>query len=146
MGNRFTDYKSFFKGNGKMTKKQILIIALIIPSTALVAGCMLAAVGVGAVGTVAYIRGDLEVMEAVSLDKVYNAAVKAVAELELRETGKTKDVLTATITARDAENKKVNIKLSAQEAQITKISIRIGTFGNETKSRRIYEQIKKNLQ
>jgi len=129
-----------------MTKKQILIIALIIPSTALVAGCIAAAVGVGAVGTVAYIRGDLEVMEAVSLDKVYNAAVKAVAELELRETGKTKDVLTATITARDAENKKVNIKLSAQEAQITKISIRIGTFGNETKSRRIYEQIKKNLQ
>jgi len=129
-----------------MTKKQILIIALIIPSTALVAGCIAAAVGVGAVGTVAYIRGDLEVMEAVSLDKVYNAAVKAVAELELRETGKTKDVLTATITARDAENKKVKIKLSAQEVQITKISIRIGTFGNETKSRRIYEQIKKNLQ
>ncbi|MHC4150263.1 MAG: DUF3568 family protein, partial [Planctomycetota bacterium] len=58
---------------------------------------------------------------------------------------KTKDAMSATIVARDSADKKITIKLSATPEKTTGISIRVGTFGDETKSRLIYDQIKKNL-
>ena len=56
-----------------------------------------------------------------------------------------KDALSATILARDADDKRVTIKLKAQNEQMTEISIRIGTFGDETKSQMIYDRIRQNL-
>jgi len=97
------------------------------------------------VGTVAYVKGDLEAVEAANLEKVYKATEKALDELELAVTKKSKDAMSAVIIARDAADKKITIKLSAAQEDTTKISIRAGTFGNETKSRMIYEQIKKYL-
>jgi len=129
-----------------MRRMQILGAALLLCGTAVfIQGCVaVAAAGLGA-GTVAYVKGDLKALEAANLDKVYKATEKALDELEFSVTKKTKDVLSAVIVARDAANKKITIKLSAVEEDATKISIRVGTFGNETKSRMIYEQIKKYL-
>ena len=53
--------------------------------------------------------------------------------------------MSAEIIVRDAQDKKIKIKLSATAEGTTKLSIRVGAFGSETKSRLIYEQIKKNL-
>ena len=128
-----------------MTKKQLIIMALLVAAAGTISGCVAAAVGVGA-GTVAYVRGDLEAGEAAALDKVYDATVKAARQLELKVDNISKDALTATFTGKDAEKKKVRIKLTSTGEDSTKISIRIGIFGSETKSRRIYEQIKKNLE
>jgi len=107
-------------------------------------GCIVAAVGAGA-GTIAYIKGDLEVVESKNIDVVYEATEKAVEQLGLNVNKKTKDAMSATIVARDAQDKKVTIKLKATTENTTKISIRIGIFGSETKSRLIYEQIRENL-
>ena len=109
-----------------------------------VGGCVVAAAGAGA-GTVAYIRGDLESVQAHKLDAVYKATEKALDELELNVVRKTKDALSAVIVARDAQDKKITIKLTVTAENTTKLYIRVGFFGSETKSRRIYEQIKKNL-
>jgi len=106
---------------------------------------MVAAVGLGAAGTIAYVRGDLEAVESESLDAVYRATLKAVEELELHVTSKTKDALSATIVGRDAQDKKITIKLNSTAEKTTKLSIRIGVFGSETKSRLIYQQIRDNL-
>jgi len=46
-----------------MLKRQVLLIAILIGSMLLLQGCVVAAVGLGAAGTVAYVRGDLESME-----------------------------------------------------------------------------------
>ena len=108
-------------------------------------GCVAAAVGVGAAGTIAYVRGDLEAVESHSLDRVYEATVKALDELELNVISKSKDALSATINARDAQDKKIKIMLKKTAEQTTKISVRIGTFGDETKSRLIYQKINYNL-
>jgi len=110
-------------------------------------GCLALAVGAGAAGTVAYLTGDLEAEEPYDIDTVFVAAEKALGELELRvlEGRTAKDALSATIVARDAADKEIVVKLKSTVSGTTTISVRVGTFGNETKSRLIYDQIRKNL-
>jgi len=127
-----------------MRKGQIFLALLLVSPLVLVGGCVVVAAG-GAAGTVAYIRGDLEAVEAKDIDTVYKATEKALEELGLVVSKKTKDALSAEIIARDSQDKKIKIKLSATTEGTTKLSIRAGLFGNETKSMLIYDQIKKNL-
>jgi enoyl-[acyl-carrier-protein] reductase (NADH) len=127
-----------------MRKEMVFLAILLGAAIVMVSGCLVAAVGVGA-GTVAYVRCDMETVEPAGIDAVYKAAEKAVDNLGLRGIEKTKDELTAKIKARDSEDKKVTIRLTSAGRMSTKLSIRIGTFGDEIKSRRIYEEIKKYL-
>jgi len=127
-----------------MQKQQALLMVLLLSCLVAVQGCLAVAVGAGA-GTAAYIMGKLQTVEAKDLNTVYKAAEKAIGDLELTVSKKTKDAMSAEITARDSEDKKIKIKLDATAEGATKLSIRVGIFGNETKSRLIYEQIKKYL-
>jgi YbbR domain-containing protein len=127
-----------------MPKSEIILTVLCLCAAVVLPGCIAAAVGAGA-GTVAYLRGDLESVEAKDLDTVYAATKKAVEQLELNVSKDVKDALSAQIVARDARDKKVAINLKATTEGTTKISIRVGTFGSETQSMLIYDQIKKNL-
>ena len=129
-----------------MRKKQAFLIMMLAGAAVLLEGCMLAAVGIGAAGTVAYVRGDLESMESENIDSVYEAALKALQELELQPTRKSKDALGAEIITYDAQDKKITIRLKSAAEGTTKLSIRIGVFGSETKSRLIYQKIRDNLQ
>jgi hypothetical protein len=54
--------------------------------------------------------------------------------------------MSAVVIARDSQDKKVTVKLSATAEGATKLSIRVGVWGSETKSQFIHDQIKKNLQ
>lgn len=128
-----------------MQKAQVILAVLLVGAAALLQGCVAVVVGAGAAGTVAYIRGDLESIESKDLNAVYEATLKAMEQLELSVSRKTKDAMSAEVIARDAEDKKITISLGATAEGATKISIRIGVFGSETKSRLIYDQIKKNL-
>lgn len=127
-----------------MRKGQIFLALLLVSPVVLVEGCVVVAAG-GAAGTVAYIRGDLEAVEAKDIETVYKATEKAIEELGLVVSKKTKDALSAKIIARDAQDKKITIKLSATTEETTKLSIRVGMFGKETKSRLIYQKIHDNL-
>jgi hypothetical protein len=125
---------------------RICILLIVVCCIAmLVQGCMLVAVGAGAAGTVAYIKGDLEAVEAVSLNDTYRATEKAVEEMKLLVISKRKDSLGAVFKLRDTADKKITIKLTPSNESTTKISIRVGTFGNEAKSQMIYEKIKENI-
>ena len=123
----------------------ILVSTFLAGSLLLIQGCVVAAVGAGAVGTVAYIKGDLEAVEDADIDRVYAAAESAADDLGLSVISKKKDKLSANIVARDAEDKKIDISMTAKSEGTTKISIRVGIFGNETKSRLIYNKIKEHL-
>ena len=129
-----------------MRKRQVLLISLLLGSMLLLQGCVVAAVGLGAAGTVAYVRGDLESVESESIDVLYEATLKALKDLELLPTRKTKDALGAEIVTYDAQDKKIVIRLKAKAEGTTKLSIRIGVFGSETKSRLIYQKIRDNIQ
>jgi hypothetical protein len=129
----------------KMGTKNFLLVVLLGGIAIFGQGCFVVAVGVGAAGTIAYIRGDLEATESYNIDVVYEASLQALEKLELRPISKSKDALSAEITSRDAQDKKVTIKLKTLTDSSTKLSIRIGTFGSETKSRLIYDAIRDNL-
>lgn len=129
-----------------MQKSQVIFVLLAVGTSFILQGCMLLAVGAGAAGTVAYVRGDLEAVEAKKLDTVYDATKKALEQLELSISKDAKDAMSAEITARDSQDKKITVKLTAATEDSTKLSIRFGTFGNDTKSRMVYDQIKKNLE
>ena len=111
-------------------------------------GCVVLAVGAGAAGTVAYVKGDLETEVHYGLDQVYTATKTAADDLKLHViTGEGgKDALSAVITARDAADKHVSIKLKSVTQDVTKVSIRIGTFGDQTKQRLIFDKIRDNLE
>lgn len=125
--------------------KQVPLIILLLGTGALVQGCLVAAVGLGAASTIAYVRGDLRATESVGLDVLYEATLKAMERLELGVTSKSKDAMSAMIIARDAQDKKTTIKLKAVTDETTKLSIRVGVFGSEAKSRLIYQEIHENL-
>jgi len=110
-------------------------------------GCIVLAAGAGAAGTVAYVKGDFDAEVQHSIDETYAAAHKATEELKLHIiTGDGgKDALSATIVARDAADKRVTIKLKTVTDDVTKLSIRVGTFGDKTKQRLIYDKIRDNL-
>ncbi len=127
--------------------RKVLSTILLIGATSSIGGCgaELILVGVGAAGTIAYVRGDLEATESEPIEVVYEASLKALEELDLQVTSKSKDGLVAQIVTFDAQDKKVKIKLKAATDTMTKLSIRIGVFGSETKSRLIYQKIRDNL-
>lgn len=128
-----------------MRIRQVLLTAMLLGSMLLLQGCVVAAVGLGAAGTIAYVRGDLQAVESESIDEVYEASLKALKELELLPTRKSKDALSAEIVTYDAQDKKILIILKSEAEGTTKLSIRIGVFGSETKSRLIYQKIRDNL-
>lgn len=128
-----------------MNKQKAILAILYVGAAVTLSGCILAAVGAGAAGTVAYVKGDLEVLEAKGLDDVYAASKKALADLELSVIQDNKDKIGAVLVSRDSKDKKITISLKAVSDQSTEISIRYGTFGSEAKSSMIYNKIKENL-
>jgi len=127
-----------------MNKKQIALVVIICSLLSLVSGCAVALVGTGA-GTVAYLKGNLEAVLEEDVGQVYGASLKALDKLEISATKKEQDALSAVIVGRTAADKKITIKLKATENNLTKLSIRIGMFGSQAQSQKIYEEIKKNL-
>ena len=128
-----------------MRKRHVILISLLLGSMLLLQGCVVAAVGLGAAGTIAYARGDLQALESESIDELYEATLKALEELELLPTSKNKDALGAEIITYDAQDKKITIRIKSTAEGTTKLSIRVGVFGSETKSRLIYQKIRDNL-
>ena len=125
-----------------MRIRQLLLAVLLIGAIGVLQGCIALAVGAGAAGTIAYVKGDLEAVEAQDIDTVYAAAKKAVDELGLRVIEDARDALSATIVAHDAQDKRIAINLKSTTEETTKLSIRVGLFGSETKSRLIYQKIR----
>lgn len=128
-----------------MQMRQVFLAFVLAGTAVFIGGCVAAAVGAGAAGTVAYIRGDLEAVESEDIHTVYAATKKAVGQIGLSVTRDSKDALSAVIVGRDAQDKKITIKLKATAEKATKLSIRVGIFGSETKSRLIHQKIRDNL-
>jgi hypothetical protein len=126
-----------------MRKKQMLLTVLFLGTGLFISGCI-AAAAVGA-GTAAYVMGKMQGTEAKDIDTVYNAAEKAAEQLKLNITERTHDKMSGEIIAWDSQDKKITIKLKAATENVTDIAIRVGFFGDETKSQLIYEKIRENL-
>lgn len=109
------------------------------------AGCVaIAAAGAG-VGTYAYVSGDLEKNVEAPLDRVYEAALAVMEEMEYGVKSKRKDGAEALIKAEQADETGVKISLEAKGENLTHTSIRIGLWGDEAQSALILQKIESRL-
>lgn len=123
-----------------------MVMALGILSQSLVqTGCVIAAVGAGAAGTVAYFRGELVSTFDNTFDEALEATQKAVDELELIRISEKKDALSAVFTLQTAKDKKVSIILDKLDHEVTSVTIRVGIVGDESLSLTILGKIRENL-
>lgn len=130
------------------TPKILLQLAVVLALTATVtlnSGCIAVAAGAAGAGAVAYIRGELDATVGNSYEATVRAANKAIEQLEFAPIGTRRDALSAKITARTAQDKKVEIEVTKVGNDLTRIQIRIGVFGDEKVSMTILEKIKGNL-
>jgi predicted small secreted protein len=136
-------------GSTIMKKQKLLILLLLAASPFVLTGCLAAAAVGGAAaagaGTVAYIKGELKATEDASLNKTWSATVAAIDDLQFLVTNKLKDDVSAELDAKTADNKTVKIQLKRVTGSLTDISIRIGTFGDESLSRYILSKIEARL-
>ena len=122
------------------------VIGMSLGGGVLLSGCPAVIVGAGAAGTMAYLDGALKSVEPHSIDEVYKATHKVLKDLDMKVVKDTKEKTQAEIAARDEGDRKVTIILTSEYEGITNISIRIGMFGDETRSRSLYTKIHQALQ
>ena len=131
-----------------MKKQEVILKILVVSTLAMLQGCAAVVVAGGAVaGTVAYVRGDLESIMDEDITDIYESSKQALRDLEIEIVGTDKDLLSAVVNGKGAEDKKIVIKMKRiEQGRLVKLTIRIGTFGDKTLSQIIYNKIHKNLE
>ena len=76
---------------------------------------------------------------------VHTATLAALKELELPVIEDKKDQMSAKIESRFADGKTVWIDIDAVTNDSSKVTIRVGTFGDEVRSRKILDRIHHHL-
>lgn len=128
-----------------MESKKLLFIIMLGISLLTSNGCALLLFGGGAaagVGTVAYVKGELETTVEIPFERAWSAAREAMEELEFIITKAEKDALSGMIVARGADDQKIVVHLEKPSEDLTEIRIRVGAFGDQTRSQLILDKIK----
>jgi hypothetical protein len=109
-------------------------------------GCAAVLLGGGAAagaGTILYVKGELRSTEEVSLDTAWIATQAAIKDMEFVTGTAEKDAVSARLIAYTSDSREIKITLKTQSDKLTEIGIRVGTFGDESLSRLILENIRK---
>ena len=123
---------------------RLKLVLLVMLSFGTLSGCVVVAAGAGA-GTVAYVKGKLEVTEAVEYERAWSAALRGTREAGLSIVNHSDYGGRGLIVARTQDDQKVTVKVDRLYPRKTAIEIRVGTFGDRQLSMRIYNSIKANL-
>jgi hypothetical protein len=108
-------------------------------------GCFaVVAAGAGA-GAVAYVRGELESSLDANFDRSLRAAQRTIEQLQFAKVSEKKDALVAVLVARNADDKRIEIRVESQGTSRSAVKIRVGIIGDESLSLTILEKIKSNL-
>lgn len=111
-------------------------------------GCALLLLGGAAAagaGGYAWYSGELKASEAVSYEKAVSASQSALKNLGYTLTETEKDALRTKMTFRGAADAKVAVTVNKMSASVSEICVRVGTFGDKTKSVGIMDAIKRKL-
>jgi Protein of unknown function (DUF3568) len=125
---------------------QASALAAALAVAAIESGCVVVAAGAAAgAGTVAWVEGKLVVTLDSPYENVARSADQAITQLQFLKLSEDKDALTATLTARTAEDKKVIIDVKREADHLTKVQIRVGDFGDKSVEQAIFDRIRANL-
>src|SRR3989338_4330259 len=130
-----------------MTKvRKIVLGVLLLTASIQASGCFALFVGaaVGAGGAM-WMTGKLQQSVNASVYRTHNAALGALRKLQLPVIVDRKDKSTAKIESEYADGKHVWIDLEYQSKNVTKVEIRVGTLGDEVRSREILDNLTRQL-
>jgi hypothetical protein len=119
------------------SRAKAVLIAMIIVSFS---ACAAVVVGGAAGATYSYVRGWLAMDYNVSLNRAYNASIKALEHHGLRILEQEKDITIAFVKAKGAK-REIWIRLKRRRKRITRVSIRVGVMGDRKASRMIHDTI-----
>jgi len=125
-----------------MSVKRILLVSVFVSVILNFCGCRPYIIGADA-GV--YSGGRLYAVASRDLTSVYEATLKALGDLEIKVTQKAKDVFSARVVARGADDTMITVLIRPRPDNLTDLSIKVGPFGHKHRSRVIYEQIQQNL-
>jgi hypothetical protein len=108
-------------------------------------GCAAVIVGAGVGTGVAWYKGKLEETVSASVPHVHRAVKAGLRDLNITITEDRHDTLTSEVRGELADGKKVKIDAKSVGTSTTKLTIRVGTFGDKDFSLRIRDAIKKHL-
>ena len=134
-----------------MVKRRLQLVALLCCFLIGLSGCSRkwAVIGAAAaaVGTSAYfyVKGDLKRNYEAPIDKTFQAAVQSVKDLELTIDSKKSDAFNGVITGKMVSGKSFTINVKRLEDNLTEVGVRIGTFGDRTRSEAFHDRILSNL-
>lgn len=125
------------------------LAVLTLAGSTIAGGCtalaIIGAAAVGAAGAYVYTEGRLESVERAPLERVYDATVQAMKDLEFEVQEHTRDALQARVVALRADKSEVKVALEHKSDDTTDVRIRVGVIGDEEVSRKVLERIRENL-
>ncbi len=124
-------------------KTRMLLLAVLAAAIVSGLGCTTAVINPGGEDAATYRFGKLTAAVPASISNTCQATEKAMQQLGLNVVQKLQDQLEGEVVARDAQDKKVVVKLLSTTEQSTKLTIGAGSL---TRARRIYDMILENLQ
>ncbi len=120
----------------------VFILGLLLASQS---GCLIAAAAAGTGATVAYVRGDLETTIDAGPKATTEAAERAFKDLEIAVISKEASSLDGKVTGRTARDVKLVVVVKGESDKLSKVSVRVGTFGDDAMQSRVLEKIKQEL-
>lgn len=130
-----------------MVRKQLALLVFLSLFT-LITSCVplliVGGAGVGAGGAIWY-KGKLEATLHATIHQTRSATLNALKDLNLPVMLEKKDNLVAIIDSEISDGTRIWIKLNSLTESTTKVNIRVGILGDEARSNRILEAIKRNL-
>jgi len=127
----------------KTNTLRLTAMILFAPMLAIGPGCV--AAKNAASDTVGWIRNALEQVVDAPIDRTGIAATAALNEMKFREVTSKVDAIEGEITALTAQDTRITILLKKVTPKTTKISIRVGVFGDEAVSQQIFDLMQKKL-
>jgi hypothetical protein len=123
-----------------------MVVALAVQLCACEGAVLAGIFGAGAgAGTVAYIKGELKTTLNHSAVRTHQATLQALGELKLPVLEGQNDVIAAKVHSRFADGKDIRINIKAITETTCNIGIRVGDFGDQSRSQKILDTIKKYL-
>ena len=119
-----------------------LLIGLNACSRYIVAGAVAAG---AAAGAYFFVEGNLKRTYEAPVEKVWQATLKSVEELKLATESKKHDAFGGQIKGKMADGTSFTIEVKRLGEKSTEVGVRIGTFGDKSKSEAIHDKILSKL-
>ncbi len=119
--------------------------ALVLCALTLCTGCAAVIFGGAVAGGVVFSEGALETILDAPLDVSGYAVGQVMRQSEFAIISEKSDAGTGALVARDSAGKRLKIRLLALTPKATEIKIRVGSFGDEVRSRELLAAIEREI-